>query len=119
MNSPGALMLGFTLPVHGDGPWLLKIEMSSAKSVAPTVNAEEYAPGERIVSASGPLFPAANTGRMPAARNAWTSLTNSVSHSVVSIPHELLTMCGALAGSPPGARNHSKISWKAEAVALP
>ena len=37
MNSPGALMLGLVAPSHGDGPWLLKNEMSSKKSVEPTV----------------------------------------------------------------------------------
>src|SRR5207247_6482238 len=118
MNSPGAEMSGFTPPVHGEGPTLLKKETSSLKSVEPTVKDVAYAPGERMVPGSGPLLPAANTGRIPAERNAWTSAWNSASHSVVSMPQELFTTCGAFAESPPGARNHSKIEWNADAVAF-
>ena len=71
-----------------------------------------------MVLGSGPELPDENTGTMPAARNASMSATNSGSHDGGSMPQELLTTSGAFAESPPGARNHSKIAWKAEAVAL-
>src|SRR5438067_776517 len=58
--------------------------------------------------------PGAYKSSEPMVSAAW----NSASHSVVSMPHELLTTCGAFAASPPGARNHSKIEWNADAVAF-
>jgi len=75
-------------------------------------------PGASVVLGSGPELPEANTGTMPEARSACTSVTNSGSHEGGSMPQEAFTTSGALAGSPPGARNHWKMRWKAEAVAL-
>src|SRR3990172_4955126 len=119
MLSPGALTSGLTDPSQGEDPWPLKKAMSSRRSVAPTAKDSAYVPGLRTLPGSGPSLPAANAGKIPAARKAWTSGRNSAMQPALEKPQELFTTSGALAGSPPGARNHWKISWKADVKPKP
>src|SRR5947207_15793255 len=119
MPEPGALTSGLIEPSHGDGPRLLKEAMASVLSVAPTAKESGSPPGVSEVFGFGPLLPAAKAGKIPAARQAWTSGRNSVIHPKVVKAQELLTTSGALAALPPGARNHWKIWWKASVVLVP
>src|SRR5687767_7993889 len=117
--TPGALRSGFTGPPHGDGPRPLKDATWSSISVAPAANASDEAPGLRTLPSPGPLLPAANDGKIPAARSARMSAVNSPMHPPRANPQELFTTSGAFAGLPPGARNHWKISWNADARPSP
>ena len=67
----------------------------------PTLNAEGVSPGELSVpqplSVSPPVFPAANTGTIPAARSAAMALSNT--RLPPQPPQELFTTCGRRAGS--------------------
>jgi hypothetical protein len=87
------------------GPRLLKLATSSKASVAPTANDSAYAPGLRRLPALGPALPAANAGKISAARQASMSGTNSLWQPAAMKAQELFTTSGALFGSPPGARN--------------
>src|SRR6266850_2419560 len=99
MLTPGALTSGLIEPSHGDGPRALKNATSSKKSVAPVANDSGSLPGLRTLPSSGPSLPAANAGKIPAARRACTSAWNSGMQPGTLKPHELLTTSGALAGS--------------------
>jgi hypothetical protein len=91
------------MTLKGDGPRLEKRATSSSGSLAPMPIASGKLAGEPTVPAAGPHgCPLAKTAKMPAARRARTSSRKTVLLPS-SLPHELLTMCGAIAGLPFGA----------------
>ena len=67
-------MSGFhALPSYTDGPRPEKSAMTSLLSVAPADRTSGKSPGEPPWPQSGPGLPDENTGKIPAARQAWTT----------------------------------------------
>src|SRR5262245_54647810 len=113
MPTPGATRPGYVPPPHADGPRLLAAATASVRSVSPTARASGLFAGLTLVLDVGPLFPAAKTGTIPAARSARRSSWNSRSHPAVVIDQELLTTSGAsgVLGLPSGSSSHWKPWW--------
>lgn len=75
---PGADMSGFST-LSSVGPLLLKKVSSSSSFVAPTAITLVRSPGLLAVEHSGPALPIAQTGIIPAARNAKAQRSNVLS----------------------------------------
>ena len=123
MSTPGATTAGKLpgWPLHADRPLALSGQMTPVVSTAPTANALGLLAGLTLLAPAGPLFPAANTGVMPAATSAARSASNSRLQPGTPWSHELLTICGASAvlGLPSGSSVHCNARWILLVVALP
>src|SRR5262245_24980012 len=110
MLTPGATSSGKVVcgSPHAEGPRALSVEMTSFASVEPTANAAGLFAGLGLVEEFGPKFPAANTGRMPAARRLTRSCWKVRSQPGLEKVHESLTTLGAsgVLGLPSGSRSH-------------
>jgi hypothetical protein len=71
MLTPGAETLGLMMLPNLEGPREEKFAIKSSMSVAPLAKASGLSPGEPTELQEGPLFPAANAGKIPAARQLW------------------------------------------------
>src|SRR5689334_13900931 len=94
------------VPWNVAGPRLLNDASAFSNVTAPTVNDSSYCAGGPLipmVAQSGPEFPAATTGTIPAARTSCTAVNSTLwsGHSPSSREqnHELLTATGAFEGS--------------------
>src|SRR6266550_699160 len=121
MPTPGAVSFGATDCAQADGPRLLDGSIASASSVPPTANASGRLAGLNTVPAVGPKLPAANTGRIPAARRLPRSGWKSRLQPPADIVQESLTTSGAsaVAGFPSGSSSHWNPRWIVVEVVLP
>src|SRR3989338_2220662 len=103
IETPGATISGLVLPSLV-GPLLLNVAIFLLSSTAPTVNAPFEQPGDAIVPASGPLFPAATITTTPLLTILLTArdIASLPSQGVILAPRLKLTI------SAPLSADHSR-----------